>query len=92
MKNFIIKSDVDLSGGIETISETVISQVKAVAGSIFLVATVILLVIGLVKVVTAFAKRSRNEDYNFGPGIGCLIGAVIAGVLSAGSFFSWFGV
>lgn len=85
-------ANVDLSGGIEEVTNEVISQVKAVAGAIFLVATVILLVVGLVKVVTAFAKRSRNEDYNFGPGIGCLIGAVIAGVLSAGTFFSWFGV
>ncbi|MBQ3286099.1 MAG: DUF3852 family protein [Ruminococcus sp.] len=88
----IFNANVDLSGGIEEVTNEVISQVKAVAGAIFLVATVILLVVGLVKVVTAFAKRSRNEDYNFGPGIGCLIGAVIAGVLSAGTFFSWFGV
>lgn len=88
----IINANVDLSGGIQEVTNEVISQVKAVAGAIFLVATVILLVVGLVKVVTAFAKRSRNEDYNFGPGIGCLIGAVIAGVLSAGTFFSWFGV
>ena len=91
MKTILI-ANVDLSGGIEEVTNEVISQVKAVAGAIFLVATVILLVVGLVKVVTAFAKRSRNEDYNFGPGIGCLIGAVIAGVLSAGTFFSWFGV
>ena len=88
----IFNANVDLSGGIKEVTNEVISQVKAVAGAIFLVATVILLVVGLVKVVTAFAKRSRNEDYNFGPGIGCLIGAVIAGVLSAGTFFSWFGV
>lgn len=88
----IFNANVDLSGGIQEVTNEVISQVKAVAGAIFLVATVILLVVGLVKVVTAFAKRSRNEDYNFGPGIGCLIGAVIAGVLSAGTFFSWFGV
>ncbi|MBQ9680322.1 MAG: DUF3852 family protein [Ruminococcus sp.] len=88
----IINANVDLSGGIQEVTNEVISQVKAVAGAIFLVATVILLVVGLVKVVTAFAKRGRGDDYNFGPGIGCLIGAVIAGVLSAGTFFSWFGV
>ena len=40
----IFNANVDLSGGIEEVTNEVISQVKAVAGAIFLVATVILLV------------------------------------------------
>lgn len=84
--------DVDMSGGVETITERVLSQVKSVAPIVFGLLAVIALIFTLVKGFKALMAYRANQDYNTTPVICGAIGTVIMGLLTTGSFFGWFGL
>lgn len=83
---------VDLAGGIEAMSDEVISQAKAIATIVFGVIALICLIITVATGIFCFVKHRRHEEYEVGPVIGCGIGTIIASLCAAGSFFSWFGL
>lgn len=84
--------DVDVAGGVETITDRVLSQVKEIAPIVFGLLAVIALIFTLVKGFKALMAYRQNQDYNTVPVICGAIATVIMGLLTTSAFFGWFGI
>lgn len=89
MKNLL---DINMSSGVETITQKVVSQVKSVAPIVFGLLALIALIFTLVKGFKALMAYRANQDYNTTPVICGAIATVIMGLLTTSSFFGWFGL
>lgn len=83
---------VDFSGGVDRVTDSVISQGKLITASIFGAFAVATLTFTFVKGVKAALAYRSNRDFEVGPIIGGCIGTVVCGLASATTFFGWFGL
>lgn len=88
----IINLDIDMTSGVETITEKVTSQIKSIAPIIFGVVALIALIFTLVKGFKALMAYRQNQDYNTTPVICGAIATIAMGLLSTSAFFGWFGL
>lgn len=88
----IMPLDVDLTSGIQTITERVTSQVKNSTPIIFGFLALIALIYTLVKGFRALIAYHNGQDYNTTPVICGAIATIIMGMFTTGAFFGWFGL
>lgn len=92
IRNFSNILDVDMSGGVENITQRVTSEVKSIAPIVFGLLAIIALIFTLVKGFKALMAYRANQDYNTTPVICGAIATVIMGLLTTSAFFGWFGL
>lgn len=93
MRNLPITSAaVDLTGGIQEITNKVTSEIKNVTPIVFGMLALIALIFTLVKGFRALISYRRNEEYNITPVITGAIATVVMGLLTTSAFFGWFGL
>lgn len=87
-----VSAAVDFSGGVTEVAEEVTSQGKTIAATAFGVVAVIALAFTAAKGIKAGFTYHRGENVSLGPVIAGGIGTIVAGLASAATFFSWFGL
>lgn len=87
-----VNAAVNFSGGVNQVANEVKSQGKTIAATVFGAIAIFALAFTVAKgIKTAFAYR-RGEDVHMGPVIAGGVGTIVAGLASAATFFSWFGL
>lgn len=97
MRNFlmryIVPVEIDLTRGVQKVTEEVVSTIKSIVPIIFSGLTVAgLAVSGFLLAKALFSYYKSNHQADFMPVIWAAVGTLICGMFSAITFFSWFGV
>lgn len=83
---------VNFSGGVEQVTNRVISQGKKVAALIFGALAVAALAFTAFKAIKALLAYKSGREFEGGPIIGGGIATLVCGFASATTFFGWFGL
>lgn len=90
--NLMLPLDVDLTRGVQKVTEEVTSTFKSIVPILFGLIAIFALVFTVFKGIQALVAHRQGQPTSVVPVILGAIATVICGLFSTAAFFTWFGV